>query len=251
MTQLETTGDIRDVDDPAGVDNPFWQVVRGLPGSPYPTRIFGPGRRWEPESYIIGPGGVGRSRQDLCVRFAWAITDPVAVAFVAEHAGPRVVEVGAGAGYWAWQLAQRGVDVLAYDADPPDLRVNHYHAPGRGPDGMPDGLRETWHPVLCAEDAAASAIHSDRTLLLCWPPYDSPMAADTLAAYTGDRVVYIGEGPGGCTGDDRFHRMLGFAGWDADEADPSAEWVEVADHAPVQWWGIHDRITVYDRRGPS
>ena len=247
MSEVGTVADIRSVDDPPGVENPMWEIVRRVPGETLSSSLWGPARRWEPNGYMTGPEGVGRSRHEMCERYAWAIADPVSVAFVVEHAGPRVVEVGAGLGYWAWQLAQRGLDVLAYDRHPPDTRPNHYHSPERTEDGEPKGLRPTWHPVLQAADADASAVHPDRTLILCWPPYAAPMAADTLAAYTGDRLIYIGEGPGGCTGDDRFHRMLGFAGWDEDEPNPAAGWREVAEHVPVQWWGIHDRITVYDR----
>jgi len=40
------------------------------------------------------------------------------------------VEVGAGAGYWAATLRRRGVDVLAYDLNPPSAEApeaNAYH----------------------------------------------------------------------------------------------------------------------------
>lgn len=245
MTETQVV-DPRTLDDPPGVENPFWQIVRELPGEHITAQYHG--GRWEPDSHPLPPSKAP-SRRDLVKRFAWAITDPAAVAFVAKHCGPRAVEVGAGLGYWAWQLTQRGVDVIAYDEHPPDTRPNHYHAPEFVGD-EPKGLVPTWHPVLQAKDADASAIHSDRTLLLCWPPYAESMAADTLRAYRGNRLIYIGEGEGGCTGDEDFHRMLGFRGWDSDdwgEPDPDAEWVEIAEHTPVQWWGIHDRITVYQR----
>ena len=73
-------------------------------------------------------------------------------------------------------------------------------------------------------------------LFLCWPPYAAPMAADALAAYDGDTLIYVGEGAEGCTGDDRFREAL------------AANWDEVADHRLVQWFGLHDWITVYRRR---
>ena len=41
---------------------------------------------------------------------------------------------------------------------------------------------------------------------------------------------------GGCTGDEDFHTLL-------DE-----EWTEIACHRPIQWWGIHDDITVFERK---
>jgi hypothetical protein len=51
-------------------------------------------------------------RREYCSLYAWAIADPEAVAFVAEQTA-KIVEMGAGTGYWAGQLAQAGVDVVA------------------------------------------------------------------------------------------------------------------------------------------
>jgi hypothetical protein len=43
--------------------------------------------------------------------------------------------------------------------------------------------------------------------------------------YKGKRVIYIGEGRGGGTGDDQMHRIL------------DKDWTEVDSGEPVQWWG--------------
>jgi hypothetical protein len=56
-----------------------------------------------------------------------------------------------------------------------------------------------------------------------------------LTAYQARRVIYIGDGRGGATGDDRMHRIL------------ETQWAEVASRQPVQWWGQHDRMMVYER----
>lgn len=179
-------------------------------------------------------------REGLVRKYSWSIPNPAAVSFVYEHARGGLVEIGAGTGYWAWQLSQRGLSVVAYDKHPPDQERNGYHnivTDGRGYRTSEQGewkARPTFHPVIKAEHEIAAA-HPDRTLFLCWPPYDGPMAADALAAYTGNRVIYIGEGDGGCTADDRFHKML------------EVDWTEVEVTRPVQWWGIHDLIFVYER----
>ncbi|MDT5258964.1 MAG: hypothetical protein QOD10_4044 [Mycobacterium sp.] len=39
----------------------------------------------------------------------------------------------------------------------------------------------------------------------------------------------------GHTGDDELRRML------------ETDWTEVDSRRPVQWWGVHDRVTVYER----
>jgi hypothetical protein len=221
--------DLRASDDPPGVDNPYWDAVRVLSDS----RLNFDGR-WSPESfgYDLRTGQrVGPSRDEMVVLYAWAITDPASVAFVAAHAPGGVVEVGAGAGYWAWQLAQRGVDVIAYDDAPPNTHRNRFSQPS------PGEMRTLWYPVAQGGTDMA-ARYPDRALFLCWPPYSTPMAWAALTAYTGSRVIYIGEGEGGCTADDDFHTAIG-----------SGEWTEVAAHQPAQWGGIHDWITVYDRAG--
>jgi hypothetical protein len=65
------------------------------------------------------------------------------------------------------------------------------------------------------------------------------MAADALRAYQGNTVIYIGEGSSGCTGDEEFHNMLEKE-WDTPKGGACPM---------VQWWGLHDWITIYHRKG--
>lgn len=165
---------------------------------------------------------VTAARNRACQEFAWAIPTAEAIAAIARH-GP-VVELGAGTGYWAALLKEAGVDVVCYDALPPDSKVNPYHQ---------DAPR--YHPIAPGGPEQLAG-HSDRTLILCWPPYDDPMAYNALVAYKGETVIYIGEGQGGCTGDDRFHHRL-------------ARLYEPSTHVTLPTWpGIHDSLTVYRRR---
>lgn len=154
-------------------------------------------------------------------RYSWTITDPATVAFVAEHSRGRMVDPMAGTGWWGWLLAQVGVDVVSYDLEPGG---NHWH------EGQP-----LHADVRALDGVEAVVLHSDRTLFLAWPPYDKPTGVDILRAYRGDRAVVIGEGEGGCTGDDALFAEL------------RRRWTEVASHTPVQWFGLHDVVTVYDR----
>lgn len=139
-----------------------------------------------------------RHREELVQEYSWAIPNLEAIETIAEY-GP-IVEVGAGTGYWAWCLDQLDVVVAATDADPPKPVDQHRHV-------------ASWD--------ARSRVYSmnvqepDATLLLVWPPLDDPMAADVLEAYTGDVFLYVGEGRGGCTADERFHELL-FAEWELD-----------------------------------
>lgn len=163
-------------------------------------------------------------REEFCHRYAWAIPDDKALDLMAQH--KRIVEIGAGTGYWASLLAARGVDIVAYDIAPPPTSEerNHWHSGAR-----------VHHPVMAGGPDVAAA-HPGCALFLCWPPYDSPMAADCLRAYRGRFVIYVGEGTGGCTADDTFHEML------------DKEWGEVVVHRLPQWPGIHDTLAIYARR---
>lgn len=155
--------------------------------------------------------------------------------FVAEHLGMKAVEMGAGMGYYAYQVAQLGVDIVCYDIAPPDtVTDNHFHSPRKSHDDDFTGETvKTWHPILHGTPEMLQH-HADRTLFLCWPPM-SDMAAQCLEHYAGNTLVYIGEGDGGCTADETFFEML------------EEGWHEVASHKPLQWDGIHDYIDVYER----
>lgn len=206
-------------------ENPHWDTVRDFARQDeyhaWDKGLFVGGYR-RPEDL-----NANLRRHDLTSRYAWTITDPATVAFVAEHAGPRVVDPLAGTGYWAWLLSQHGTDVAASDLNPPDLvGENQWHRDG-----------SVFVSVARADAVeAVTVLGDDRTLLLSWPPYDVPIGRKVLDAYRGARVVYIGEGSGGCCGDDDMWSEL------------ETNWSEVAEHKPVQWWGLHDWVTVYERK---
>ncbi|MEV1315464.1 hypothetical protein AB0J14_05185 [Micromonospora arborensis] len=218
---------------PAGIANPYWDAVR--------DRVDWAGSLWGTPSV----GGIGMyrhsdgrldgdrwmrealKRSDMVKQYAWTITDPETVAFVAEHSRGRLVDPLAGTGYWVHILGQAGVDAIAYDLNPPseDHERNHWH-------------RHTAGHVAIGEADAKDAVswHPSRTLLLSWPPYDDPLGVETVRAYQGGRVIFIGEDWGGCCGDDTLFEVF------------EREWVKVAEHTPVQWDGMHDIVHVYDRK---
>jgi hypothetical protein len=206
---------------PRGVQNPYWEIIRQIPLSTMSYR-----NAPEPDAHFFLPGEPMRllaDRHALCTTFAWSIPSPGDIAWIKRALRSRgVVEPGAGGGYWAWQLAQAGVSVAAYD-------------PGDAEAGMFIG-RKPWFPVKRGDQAVVTK-HPGRSLLLCWPSYDKPWAAEALASYTGDQLFYIGEGNGGCTADDDFFRLLG------------TEWDE-ADYCPkhVTYDGIHCYLGEYRRK---
>lgn len=204
------------------------------------------------------------ARRRACNRWSWAVPSPEAVTLLA-GLGP-IVEVGAGTGYWARLISDAGGDIIAYDRTPP---IEH---PAVDParlrswcrdDEWPEGVNR-FHPHarqwfdVCEDDGvAAAAAHPDRTLFLCWPPYDRPFGADALRAYHaagGRRVIYVGEGSDGCTGDADLHALLGFEPWcrqcESDESCghlPGPIVAETLTEVSIpRWDGIRDFLVVLE-----
>ncbi len=72
--------------------------------------------------------------------------------------------------------------------------------------------------------------------ILSWPDYNEETAHDIWRAMrTGQHLLYIGEGDGGCTGDDAFHKAI-------ENKEVKDRWG--MDSAFISFWGIHDRPTL-------
>jgi len=153
-------------------------------------------------------------RRELASLFCWGVPNERALDVLAAHA--PLVECGAGMGYWSALLRARGVDVLAFDAAPPHKSANEYH---RFP-------REPWTAVAAEDSVLAARRHSDRTLFLCWPPYDDDASSyAVLRAYRGAKLVFVGEG---ATGSIRFHRELAL-NWSLEEEVRLPNWPRLRD----------------------
>lgn len=104
--------------------------------------------------------------------FAWAVPTDEAVSVIMKYS-TRVVEIGAGSGYWAWMMRQAGIAVAAFDTDPPAF---------------------TWETVARADESAVFSCPS-HMLLLCWPPWHSDMARNTpLLGMQGTILLTLANG---------------------------------------------------------
>lgn len=129
--------------------------------------------------------------------YSWAIPNQAALRALAALA--PLVELGAGGGYWAKLLRERGVDIVAYDRWPP---------PAAGRQG--GWARKLWSEVRPGTTDVL-AEHRDRTLVLCWPSpghNEDCWAAELLRRHQVEQLVFIGEAWGGCTGSNAFHQLL-------------------------------------------
>jgi hypothetical protein len=131
-------------------------------------------------------------------KYAWAIPNDDVLLEIAKYS--PLIEVGAGTGYWAWLLRQLGVDILAFDKYPPSQNStskSEFH---------PD--TDTWTEVLQGDESVLDSI-VDRTLFLCWPPSNHPMAFETLSRFRGSTFLFVGEDwPSRTTGNEDFFRLL-------------------------------------------
>ncbi|MEC3957523.1 hypothetical protein VMT65_31130 [Nocardia sp. CDC153] len=215
--------------------NPYWDIVAPLVSE-------GPVER-NGRLEINGgrPGGSARlayAQMALQAAYAYAVPSPSTVRWVRDICDGRgLLEIGAGRGYWAYLLDQIGLDVMAFDSEPPDATSNV---------SFPEsaGLQSVWFPVGGLDElqkARGSGEEADRVLFLCWPPgWGDPMALDALNHFAdagGERLIYIGELRGGKTGTDEFFDALA-ADWTLDGQDASF----------VSWWNLGDVAQTWIRR---
>jgi hypothetical protein len=215
------TGDLSDS------ANPYWDIVA--------ESVFEDGDR----RVVNGGNAQGSSRlafaqMMLQAAYAYAIPSPETVDWVAHFCGGRrIVELGAGRGYWAAQISRAGLTVEAFELEPPGETNNVSF-----PQAM--GQVNTWHPVGVI-DALSFEDRSEDVLFLCWPPgWGNTMASEALSAFEsagGSRLVFIGEPKGGKTGDDAFFDAL------------SEHWtLSSADSRFVSWWNLADVAQGWVRR---
>lgn len=194
-------------------------------------------------------GHIDGMRRQLITRYGFAVPSDEALTTIERCSPQGVVELGAGTGYWAFLLQQRGIDVVAFDVEPAPSERNEWFA-GTQP----------WHPVHRGDHGVVGQ-HPRRTLLIVWPTKNEIWAATALERYYdagGECVAFVGEGPGGHTGDDVFHALLGELttclqceyGSTTSPCICSVEprWSRSETIALPHWSGYHDDLHIFIRR---
>ena len=209
--------------------NPYWDIVA-------PSVSTREGWRVVDGGVPKGSARLGFAQMILQATYAYAIPSPETLRWiVAACEGRTLVEIGAGRGYWAHQIARLGVDVTAYDSEPPGDVANV---------SFPEaaGQRAVWHHVGGPADVSASRPGVGQVLFLCWPPgWGNPMSSQALLDFErtgGRRLIYIGEDRGGKTGDDAYFDAL------ADRWELTGH-----DDAFVSWWNLADVAQCWDFKG--
>ena len=175
-----------------------------------------------------GPRDPGHSDLQLRTAFidrsGFAVLNRRAVEFIRPY-GP-LLEAGAGAGagagtgYWASELRQAGIDIIATDPSP----ESRWPGPG---------LRA---PVERLSGLEAINRYPERNLLLCWPDV-ARWPAEVIARFRDEYLLYVGEDENGCTGGPEMFEVL-------------KQRYELAEfHEIPRFRGMNDRLRVYRRTG--
>jgi len=201
--------------------NPYWDIVQPFVFEHEGRRVVNGGR-------VGGSSRLGYAAMILQAAYAYALPSPETLEWIAEAtAGRPLIELGAGRGYWAAQLARQDLAVEAYDVDPPSAAQNPSFPAARG-------QRDAWYEVGNLKDfALRKETLGDKALFLCWPPgWGNKMASECLIDFEksgGTEVIFVGEPQGGKTGDDQFFELLS-TGWTLISQDPNF----------VSWWNLKD-----------
>lgn len=164
-----------------------------------------------------------------CIRqFSWALLDRATVNALLPH-GP-FLELGCGTGYWSHEIRLAGGDSLATDPNP--YRVN-------GEEDQ-ESTACIYSPLRVMDaHETLETFGATGTLLLVWPTLGDSWPRKALRQYGqlgGKKVVYVGEGNGGCTADDSFHELL------------DGKWEQI-EEIRIPWWAyIRDYCVVYKRK---
>lgn len=134
-------------------------------------------------------------RRKVVSNSSWFIADNATLDHVADFLrGKKVLEIGAGTGYFALQMRYRGVtDYRAIDS-----RESYYDL-----NAINYGVEVLSFYALSLEEIAKYDV-----IVITWPPYDTKLAYNiAMAMRKGQMLVYQGE-RWGCTGCDKYHGYL-------------------------------------------
>lgn len=139
----------------------------------------------------------------------------------------KVCEIGAGTGWLSYNLQQQGIDVTPID-----------YKPGQDSNY---GFKKLHTDILMYNGVDYLEQHMPEVVLLSWPDYDTSFAFEILEKMTkGQTLIYIGEGYGGCTGNDQFFDLL------EQKTNLNNSVTELLQESALCWTGVHDTWYVYE-----
>lgn len=161
-------------------------------------------------------------REDFCKTFSWAIPSKEAVKGIVDFAEfDNILEIGAGTGVWAWLISCAGGIITPIDTT--KISDSHY-------------FKSDAKYFTKVHHKSDVNIKDFDTHLYCWPSYDDSWAAEYLKDNLPNKVIYIGEGWGGCCANDDFFGTL------------NDNYVEESYIEIPHWRHIRDFLSFYRRK---
>lgn len=164
---------------------------------------------------------IWRKREDYRKSISWHIPNEDLIDCLFKNS--PIISVGSGYGYSESIANQKGCDIICTDiSNGSDNKWCH------------EGIKRM--EIIKMEASEAIQNHSERNVFMAWPPYDNPMAYEVVKKMCVGRIlIYVGEGYGGCTGDDNFFEYV------------SKNFEEIEQITIDSWSGIYDNCTVYKK----
>lgn len=164
-------------------------------------------------------------RKQNIIRFGYPNLDEETISWIADRlCGKRVLEVGAGQGWLAYNLMSLGVNIIPTDLAP--NKDNPYWGDNYSPF------------VEIVEKTATQAVkeYEFDVLLMSWPSYKEDWAYEAICALPpGKSFLYIGEEDGGCCGTSQFFDQI-YKIW-------GEEGEKCPHYRPFE--AIHDQVVYY------
>ncbi len=142
------------------------------------------------------------ARDKFITQYGFAILWTGAIEAMRPHA--PLLEIGAGSGYWTYELQKHGIDCIATDT----MEGKYGFFEREGEDLSLRRWKKQYVEIEKLNSVEAVRKYPNRNILSVWPDYKKSWAADALDIFTGQVVIYMGEGYGNATADDRFHELL-------------------------------------------
>jgi len=165
-------------------------------------------------------------RKQFIENYGWSVPTKEAIEKLKSFiGGEQVLEVGSGLGLWAKLMRDIGINIIATEMEP-DSSKNNYIG-----ERVPHTEIERINGM-----EAISKYGNSGVLFISWPPYDNPLANDIVKSFKGNKIIFVGEGSGGCTGDDSFFCTI------------QNQWQEAGSVQIPRWTGIYDKIVLFVRK---
>jgi hypothetical protein len=160
-------------------------------------------------------------------QYGWSVPTQEAINDLKEFVGSdTVLEVGSGHGMWAKLMQEAQINVRATD-----------YLSGKGSKVYLGRERDKFFTDI--EDISGKEAvqkYNTNIIMMSWPPCDDPLAFDVLSIFKGNKLIFVGEGKGGCTANSDFFQLL------------DKNWTLVKEIDIPKWAGIHDRLYLYERK---